>query len=273
MMLISLLFVTMCSAAPPVLHEPDLTGETEVEIEIDAAPAVWFARLVGDYSFGPNGTLLDVETDTDLHDSEVVFTGALSFRRDDWTLRILGEHFSTSGIGNLAHSARVASVELPRGASWASRFETYSAAAELEYAFWQPYQSTDSADLRLSARGGVVFQHIEQTFDATDFGLSADGEANVVALALGLSLAVEFDTTELIPGIDAVSIDAGFIAGPIIAGGSGYLGSLQANLRAHFTPQAALTFGFRLQGTDVTAETYHQRGSLMGVLAGVTFEF
>ena len=68
---------------------PPLDRESEA-VHLDFTASAWFPRLIGTYSFGPDGTELDVETETDLHDSELSFSGALDIRFDAWTIRILG---------------------------------------------------------------------------------------------------------------------------------------------------------------------------------------
>ena len=262
------------------------------DLRIEFTTTAWFPRLIGTYSIGPGGTSLDVETDTYLHASEVAFNGELDFRFDEWTVRVLGTEFSTSGSGQLEESARVAGTRLPVGASWASDYSQWSVAAAADFALWRPFadepfpwsnESTSAGnrdregdylvDLRLSPRFGFQYMHIRQTFDSASAGLGYRFDGGLGAILLGLLVEVEIDTRPLIPWLHELSIEAGATASPMVAGGSGYLYSIEATLRGYFTPNVALAFGFRLQGTSFTAEEYQREGSVMGLVGGASFRF
>ena len=119
MMSLTLLFGSLLLLTPVSEDLPPLDRQSEA-VHLDFTATAWFPRLIGTYSFGPNGTELDVETDTDLHDSELSFNGALDIRFDVWTIRVLGSDFDTFGNGRLDRGARVSGVQLAPGVDWSS---------------------------------------------------------------------------------------------------------------------------------------------------------
>ena len=114
MMSLTLLFGSLLLLTPVSEDLPPLDRQSEA-VHLDFTATAWFPRLIGTYSFGPNGTELDVETDTDLHDSELSFNGALDIRFDVWTIRVLGSDFDTTGNGRLDRGARVSGSSWPQG--------------------------------------------------------------------------------------------------------------------------------------------------------------
>ena len=131
-MLTLLLLPCLLADAPVPPEAPDDRQSEEIRLEITTT--AWFPRLVGSYSFGPNGTSLDVETDTNLHSSEVGFMGELGFRAEAWEFRLIGSTFETSGEGRLNAPARVAGVDLPAQAAWASTYSQWMIRPELDVA-------------------------------------------------------------------------------------------------------------------------------------------
>ena len=259
---------------------------------MEIVPSIWFPRLLGTYAIGPEGTSLDVETDTYLHDSEIAFQGELDYRFDEWTIRILGSTFSTSGRGTLTTAARVDGVDLVAGDDWYSEYSQWSIGAELEYALWRPFADEPFSwseeasprgnvdpdgdylvDLRLSPRLGFQYLRVNQTFDSSAGGVQYIFDKGVAALVLGAIIEVRIDTRELLSWLPEVSIEAGGTVSPLLAGGSGYLSSIEATLRGFFTRNASVLFGFRLQGTSFTSAEYEREGSVMGLIAGFSFDF
>lgn len=291
MSLSCLLLVPLVLAQAP---EPPIGAEDRPseDFQLEITTTAWFPRLLGTYSFGPNGTSLDVETDTYLHDSEVAFSGELAVRFDAWTIRVLGEDFSTSGSGFLQDAARVAGVHLPAGSSWESEYSQWSVGTELDVAIWRPFaddpfpwssggeradnRGSDGdylVDLRFSGRVGFRFQHVRQTFDSTNLGLSVTERADWSAIVLGMMVEVGIDTRPLLPVLEEIAIESGVTASGIVGGGSGWMYSIEATIRGYVTPFASLTFGFRLQGTNATSDQYQRKGSIMGLVAGASFKF
>ena len=281
---------------PPEAPEPPTppveASRSSEDLRVEIVPTVWFPRLLGSYSFGPGGTSFDVETDTYLHDSELAFQGELDYRFDEWTIRILGTEFSTSGSGLLQGSATVDGVALAAGDDWSSEYSQWSIGAEVDYALWRPFadepfswsgenrrkDNTDQdgdylVDFRMGPRLGFRYLHVNQTFDSVSGGVSTSFDGGVAALVLGALVEIQFDTRPLISWLPRLSVEAGATVSPILAGGSGYLSSIEATLRPYFTHNASLILGFRLQGTAITSEEYEREGSVMGLVAGFSLEF
>ena len=291
MMSLTLLFGSLLLLTPVSEDLPPLDRQSE-DVHLDFTATAWFPRLIGTYSFGPNGTELDVETDTDLHDSELSFNGALDIRFDVWTIRVLGSDFDTSGNGRLDRGARVSGVQLAPGADWSSDYGQWSIATEVDLAIWRPFADrpfpwsepgTNASnrnaegdyllDLRLSGTAGVRYTHVSQSFRSIAEGLDTEVNAGWTALMLGFMIEVEVDTRPIIPWLQRIEIDAGATVSPVIAGGSGYLSGIEANLRAWVTENTALLFGFQLQGTAASSGEYERTGSVMGLLGGLSIQF
>ena len=287
-----ILLATTCFQAPPPVSEPPTEVPSSEDLRVEIIPMAWFSRMLGTYAIGTDGTELDVETDTYMHDSELAFSGELDYRFDEWTFRVLGTSFSTSGSGLLEQSARVDDVQLAAGDDWSSEYSQWSIGAELDYALWRPFAdkpfswseaSTASnnrnqdgdylVDFRLSPRLGFRYVQVSQTFDSTAGGIAYEHDGGVAALILGALIEVEIDTRPVVPLVQSIAIEAGGTVSPLLAGGSGYLSSIEASLRAYFTPNASIALGFRLQGTSFTSEEYERVGSVMGLVAGVSFRF
>jgi hypothetical protein len=290
-----ILLVTGLLQAPPAPESPPPPiddGRPSEDLRVEIVPTVWFPRMLGSYTIGPAGTSLDVETDTYMHDSELAFQGELDYRFDEWTIRILGSEFSTSGNGLLSESARVDGIALAPGDDWESEYSQWSIGAEVDYTLWRPFAdepfswseashrrgNTDQdgdylVELRLGPRLGFRYLHVKQTFNSVAGGVSYAFDGGVAALVLGVLVDIQFDTRPLIPWLPQISIEAGATVSPILSGGSGYLSSIEATLRPYFTQNASLIFGFRLQGTSFTSAEYEREGSIMGLVAGFSLEF
>ena len=270
---------------------PPVDRPSEV-FELDFTATAWFPRLTGTFAIGPNGTTLDVETDTFLHGSEVAFNGELDLRVGAWTFHVAGSEFSTNGNGVLEESAQVGGVDLAAGSLWSSSYDQWTIEAEADLAIWRPFadepfpwsapgqrsgnQNADQdylVDLRINGRLGYRFTHVRQTFDSPTGALRSTSTADWSAIVLGVIVDVGIDTRPLIPFIRELEFEAGATASPVIAGGSGYLFGIEATLRAYIIENAALVFGFRLQGTNATAGEYERNGSVMGLVAGATIRF
>jgi len=291
MMSLTLLVGSLLLSSPVSEDLPPLDRQSE-DVHLDFTATAWFPRLIGTYSFGPDGTDLDVETDTDLHDSELSFSGVLDIRFDVWTIRVLGSDFDTSGNGLLDESARVSGVQLAAGSDWSSSYGQWSIATEVDLALWRPFADepfpwsetgTNASnrnaegdyllDFRLSGTAGIRYTHVSQSFRSIAAGVDTDVNAGWTALMFGFMIEVDVDTRPIIPWLQRVEIDAGATISPVIAGGSGYLSGIEANLRAWFTENTALVFGFQLQGTAATSGEYERTGSVMGLLGGLSIQF
>ena len=260
--------------------------------ELDFTATAWFPRLTGTFSIGPEGTALDVETDTFLHGSEVAFNGEVDLRLGAWTFHVAGSEFSTSGNGVLGNAARVAGVDLAAGSLWSSSYDQWTIEAEADLAIWRPFadepfpwsteghraanQNQDSdylVDLRINGRLGYRYTHVRQTFNSSTVNLRSTSTAGWSAIVLGVIVDVGIDTRPLIPFLRELEFEAGATASPVIGGGSGYLFGIEATLRAYFIENAALVFGFRLRGTNASSGEYERNGSVMGLVTGVTIRF
>ncbi len=291
MMSLTLLVGSLLLSSPVSEDLPPLDRQSE-DVHLDFTATAWFPRLIGTYSFGPDGTDLDVETDTDLHDSELSFSGVLDIRFDVWTIRVLGSDFDTSGNGLLDESARVSGVQLAAGSDWSSSYGQWSIATEVDLALWRPFADepfpwsetgTNASnrnaegdyllDFRLSGTAGIRYTHVSQSFRSIAAGVDTDVNAGWTALMFGFMIEVDVDTRPIIPWLQRVEIDAGATISPVIAGGNGYLSGIEANLRAWFTENTALVFGFQLQGTAATSGEYERTGSVMGLLGGLSIQF
>ena len=283
--------VLACWQQPPE-PPPSSTDRPSERFELDLTASAWFPRLIGTYSIGPGGTTLDVETDTDLHDAEVAFNGELDLRFGAWTIHVAGSEFSTDGRGTLGSAARVGGVLLPAGSGWSSSYSQWTIEAEADLALWRPFadepfpwspegtrsgnrnpESDYLVDLRVNGRLGYRFTHVRQTFDSPAAGLRSTSNAGWSALVLGVIVDVGIDMRPLIPFLRELEFEAGATASPVIGGGSGYLYGIEATLRGYFTSNAALLFGFRLQGVNASAGDYERSGSVMGLIAGATLRF
>jgi len=139
MILRALLILVFClplAAAGEEAVTPDRPSET---FELDFTATAWFPRLTGTFAIGPDGTTLDVETDTFLHGSEVAFNGEADLRMGAWTFHVAGSEFSTSGGGVLEEGIRVAGVDLAAGSLWASSYDQWTIEAEADLALWRPF--------------------------------------------------------------------------------------------------------------------------------------
>ena len=164
-----------------------------------------------------DGTELDVETDTYLHDSELAFSGELDYRFDEWTFRVLGTTFSTSGEGVLDQAARVDGVVLAPGDDWSSsthsgpsarnsitRSSAPSPTAPFPGAspgrFWER-RSRGRLPARLPPQSSPRFplSPTVQTFVSTSGGVDYEHDGGVAALILGALIEVEIDTRPVLP--------------------------------------------------------------------------
>ena len=231
-----------------------------------------------------------METDTDLHDAEVAFNGELDLRFGAWTIHVAGSEFSTDGRGTLGSAAWVGGVLLPAGSGWSSSYSQWTIEAEADLALWRPFadepfpwspegtrsgnrnpESDYLVDLRVNGRLGYRFTHVRQTFDSPAAGLRSTSNAGGVPWfwVIGTS----GSTCAPDPILRELEFEAGATASPVIGGGSGYLYGIEATLRGYLTPNAALVFGFRLQGVNASAGDYERSGSVMGLIAGATLRF
>jgi len=291
MSLLPLLVVPLALAqvSDPPEVDPDRPGES---FRLEITTTAWFPRMLGTYAIGPDGTELDVETDTYMHDSETVFMGELEVATGPWRFRLTGEEFSTSGSGLLSSPAIVAGTNLPTGSDWSSEYEQWSLAGEVDLAIWRPFAdepfpwssgSTNEGnrnseggylvDLAICGRLGFRFQHVRQTFESSTAGLQVEERADWSGIVLGMIVGVGIDTRPILPFMRELAIESGVTVSPIVAGGSGWMYSVEATMRGYLTPNAALTFGFRLQGTNASADQYQRNGSIMGLVAGFTLRF
>jgi hypothetical protein len=251
----------------------------------------WAPRLEGNFEdgSGPDGDEVDVRT-PDLHDMELVLTGALTARRGRLGVGIRGFSFSTSGGGTADDAFTLADVGVGAGDAFDSSFSWWSAGAEVRYDLYTPLAerayawSEPRAGWKPSANGTELpvfvlvaadIGSIERTIVNRTTGASSDASEAFVTLMAGAGFELSFDAGA-VPFVERVTVGARAEAGLAVPPGDGDLGCaarVEASIAARFRCGTSAYFGYRFLGVSLDGDEVDLDGSLQGLRAGVSFEF
>jgi hypothetical protein len=261
---------------PPAADTPPPAAATGDDIEIDSKIGVWFPRLKGDA--GLDTGEISFEDQLDLADSESVFTGELTLRKDDrWTLLFTAFDFSTEASGRFIGNDRFGSLDLSPGDPYHAEVDFTSVGVEFGARILHPVVAVagDPAhpvDIQFIARLGVRYLDVDQTIEAPGQGVeSAGGEW--MGLYGGADLRLQYAPPGGLFIADRIILEAGIAAGPAVGGDDGSMWQVRAGLRLEVVEGLGLYFGFRLVEMDVENEGYTFDAGLQGLFLGGTVRF
>lgn len=252
-------------------------------LDVSLLAGAWLPRVGGESSLGVGGSVIAVDTQLDLSDTEPTLNLELTFRKNQvWDLTFTGFSFSTLGSGNFVGTATFGSLTLNNGDPYVSTFEIKSASAELAYAFYRPYAEGSAyaegienrtwddqyiADLRFAARFGMRYLDVDQSISS--LGTTASGGGEWLAVYVGLDVELDYRPEHEIPFLRLVQLQAGLAVGPALGGDGGFMWQVRGGLAIQFIEQAGIFVGYRLVEMNVEKDTYSFDGGLQGLyLAG-----
>lgn len=269
----------------PAAAQPDAPFRLSLDLE------AWAPRLEGhfDDGTGPDGDELDVRT-PDLHDMELVLSGALTARRGRLAVGIRGFSFSTDGGGAADDAFTLGDVAVGAGDRFDSSFSWWSAGAEVRYDLYTPLAERRTAwsapreGFEPAANGAEMpiflvlaadVGSIERTISNRTTGASQDANEAFITIMAGAGFELSFDT-DAMPFIERMSVGARAELGLAVPPGDGDLGGaarVDASIGARFACGASAYFGYRFVGLSLDGDEADLVGSLQGLRAGVSFEF
>ncbi|MAT80042.1 MAG: hypothetical protein CMJ29_00160 [Phycisphaerae bacterium] len=252
-----------------------LTDETP-ELTFEFTPGVWLMRLRGDASNGP-GNAPDLRLDTQLGLTDLVpaFRGEAIIARGDWSVRIAGSTFNTSGSTTAEEVSRWGSVLLTPGLDFTSSFDMSYVAAEVRWRAWNPLGKetlTKEHPVRLGVgpNAGVSWLDIDQSLSTFNQTVS-NGHAWWTVWG-GVNMDFEFDMSRFVSWMDSIRVHALVGVGGTPADG-GLMWQAGGGAQFFFTPNIAASIGYRYEKYTLEDGDWKVNPNFQGLFIGGTIRF
>ena len=266
----TLALATAISLQTPATQAIPAADPFRLELAID----LWMPRLEGDFTDA--GAQVDVR-DVDLHETEAVFAGALTLKRDRVQVELRGFSFATEGSSVATDAFTLGTVTVGTGDAFDSSLSWWSAGAEVSYEASRPqWSATNGTNLSLFLLASLDVQSMSRDItDLTTAETTTADEAFVVA-EIGGGFRLAFDTKSGFPLFRRAAVSGKAAVGasiPMSDGDFGGASRIEARFSGWITEGAAVYIGYRLVGVSLSGEEMEMTGSLQGLCAGFRYEF
>ena len=263
------------TASTAVDDGPVLTG-TDAELTFEFTPGVWLLRIRGNASNGP-GEQPELRLDTQLGLTDLItaFRGEAVISKGDWSVRLAGAGFDSSGSSTAEEFMQWGDILLSPGQEFTSTFDMTFLAGELQWELWNPLgekKLTDENPLRLGMgpHVGISWIDIDQTLTA---GLDTVSNGGAWwSIWAGGNLEFEFDMKRFVSWIDSICVQAmaGIGATPIDGGLMWHAGG---GAQIYFTPHISASIQYRYEKYTLEDGDWNLTPNFQGLFLGATFRF
>ena len=250
--------------------------ESTPELTFEVTPGVWLLRIRGDASNGPdNAPDLRLDTQLGLTDLIPAFRGEAIVARGEWSVRLAGSTFNTSGSTTAEEYSRWGSVLLVPGLDFRSTFDMSYVAAEVRWRAWNPLGEetlTKENPLRLGIgpNVGVSWLDIDQSLSTFTQNVS-NGHSWWSAWG-GANLDFEFDMSRFISWMDSIRVHALVGVGGTPADG-GIMWQAGGGVQFFFTHNIAASIGYRYEKYTLEDGDWKINPNFQGLFIGATVRF
>mgnify|MGYP002020032448 CR=1 FL=1 len=251
-------------------------SESDSELTFDFTPGVWLLRVRGKASNGP-GNQPDLRLDTQLGLTDLItaFRGEAVISKGDWSVRIAGSTFDSSGSTTAEEFMEWGNIALSPGDDFTSTFDMSFMAAELQWELWNPLGKktlTDEHPLRLGMgpHVGISWIDIDQTLTS---GLQTVSNGSAWwSIWGGANLEFEFDMKRFVSWIDSIRVQAmaGLGATPIDGGLMWHAGG---GAQIFFTPNFSASIEYRYEKYTLEDGDWNLTPNFQGLFLGGTIRF
>ncbi len=244
-------------------------------LTFDITPGAWLLRIRGDASNGANAPELKLDTQLGLTDLVTAFRGEAVIARGNWSVRISGSTFNTSGSTTAEEFSEWGSIQLNPGLDFTSTFDMAFASAEVGWKAWNPLGEdmlTEENPLRLGfgPHVGISWLDIDQTLTAS--GETVSNGSAWWSVWGGVNLDFEFDMKRFVSWMDSIRVYAmGGLGGTPIDGG--FMWHAGGGFQFFFTPNIAASIGYRYEKYSLNDGDWNVNPNFQGLFLGATIQF
>ncbi|MDG2095702.1 MAG: hypothetical protein P8J89_10585 [Phycisphaerales bacterium] len=267
------------STSEPTISQTTDTGpilsDDVPELTFDITPGAWLLRIRGDASNGVNAPEMKLDTQLGLTDLVTAFRGEAVIARGDWSVRISGSTFNTSGSTTAEEFSQWGSIQLSPGLDFTSSFDMAFASFEAGWKAWNPLgedQLSEEHPLRLGfgPHVGISWLDIDQSLTAS--GETVSNGSSWWSVWGGATLDFEFDMKRFVSWMDSIRVYAmGGLGGTPIDGG--FMWHVGGGFQFFFTPNIAASIGYRYEKYNLNDGDWSVNPNFQGLFLGATIQF
>ena len=245
------------------------------ELTFEITPGAWLLRIRGDASNGANAPDLNLDTQLGFSDLVTAFRGEAVIERGEWSVRLSGSAFNTSGSSTAEEFSQWGSIQLTPGLDFTSTFDMAFVSAEAGWRAWNPIgEATLSKEhplrLGLGPHVGISWLDIDQSLTASGETVS-NGSAWWTVWG-GANLDFEFDMKRFISWMDSIRVYAmGGLGGTPVDGG--FMWHAGGGVQFFFTPNIAASVGYRYEKYTLNDGDWNVNPNFQGLFLGATVRF
>ncbi len=255
-------------------------------IELQLNTALWLPRLRGNVTYGgasaPN---LDLSTDLSLDAMEPSFYGDIHATWKNWTLRVTGTSFKSTGSIGATSNGVFGSTAFAAGQNLNSSFSYWTVGVEAESWLWRPFSKQEfpwlaavaneslPVDLRIFGQVGARAFAIDQSLTNAATGSSSSFSETFGTAYAGGGFNIYFDTREALGFIKRFDVDVGIEAGPVWPGDGGLFMQINATGTAWLNNNVGVYFGYENLRQNVNTNDYELNSYIGGLIMGLSVKF
>ncbi len=248
--------------------------------------ALWLPRLRGNVTYGgasaPN---LDLSTALSLDAMEPSFYGDIGATWKNWTLRVTGTSFKSTGSIGATSNGVFGSTAFAAGQNLNSSFSYWTAGVEAESWLWRPFSKQEfpwldavaneslPVDLRIFGQVGGRAFGIDQSLTNAATGSSSSFSETFGTAYAGGGFNIYFDTREALGFIKRFDVDVGIEAGPVWPGDGGLFMQINATGTAWLNNNVGVYFGYENLRQNVNTNDYELNSYIGGLIMGLSVKF
>jgi hypothetical protein len=255
-------------------------------IELQLNTALWLPRLRGNVTYGAAGAPnLDLSTALSLDALEPSFYGDINATWKNWTLRVTGTSFKSTGSIGATGAGSFGSTAFVAGQNLNSSFSYWTAGVEAESWLWRPFSKQEfpwldavaneslPVDLRIFGQVGGRAFGIDQSLTNAATGSSSSFSETFGTAYAGGGFNIYFDTREALGFIKRFDVDVGIEAGPVWPGDGGLFMQINATGTAWLNNNVGVYFGYENLRQNVNTNDYELNSYIGGLIMGLSVKF
>ncbi len=248
--------------------------------------ALWLPRLRGNVTYGAAGAPnLDLSTALSLDALEPSFYGDIGATWKNWTLRVTGTSFKSTGSIGATGAGSFGSTAFVAGQNLNSSFSYWTAGVEAESWLWRPFSKQEfpwldavaneslPVDLRIFGQVGGRAFGIDQSLTNAATGSSSSFSETFGTAYAGGGFNIYFDTREALGFIKRFDVDVGIEAGPVWPGDGGLFMQINATGTAWLNNNVGVYFGYENLRQNVNTNDYELNSYIGGLIMGLSVKF
>ena len=255
-------------------------------IELQLNTALWLPRLRGNVTYGSAGAPnLDLSTALSLDALEPSFYGDINATWKNWTLRVTGTSFKSTGSIGATGAGSFGSTAFVAGQNLNSSFSYWTVGVEAESWLWRPFSKQEfpwlaavaneslPVDLRIFGQVGARAFAIDQSLTNAATGSSSSFSETFGTAYAGGGFNIYFDTREALGFIKRFDVDVGIEAGPVWPGDGGLFMQINATGTAWLNNNVGVYFGYENLRQNVNTNDYELNSYIGGLIMGLSVKF